>query len=219
MKQYSDGDFDNRSNRLSRARLTRYLRSAGFKKGHAVSLYVWNTELSESFDFPLHIMEVAVRNNIHAALQQLFANDWHIDGAFRALLPADHLKRLNQAESQVVNNYPTCTVDQIVAALSFGFWTALLKAHFDAAIWTTHLRSVFPNLPGGHTLKDVRIRVSNVNWFRNRVAHHEPIYETNLTNYYSEITSILAWVDMGLLNWVRAHSRVPTVIRSRPTAP
>jgi hypothetical protein len=67
-----------------------------------------------------------------------------------------------------------CTVDQVVATPSFGFWSGLLDPEYERFIWRDHLRVAFPNLPGGYQLQDIRPRVRHTNWFRNRIAHHEP---------------------------------------------
>jgi hypothetical protein len=116
----------------------------------------------------------------------------------------------------VQERYNTVSTDQVVATLSFGFWTGLLDAPFERLIWRTHLRPAFPNMPGNFQLVDLRKRVRNANWFRNRIAHHEPIYDAALTNYYSDATNVIAWINTDLVMWVRANNRVPALVRMRP---
>lgn len=83
-------------------------------------------------------------------------------------------------------------------------------------LWASNLQTVFPNLPGNYDLRQARINVARSHWFRNRIAHHEPIFEEDLSKRYSEAMTALAWLDSDLAIWVRTHSRVPSIIRTKP---
>jgi hypothetical protein len=67
---------------------------------------------------------------------------------------------------------------------------------------------------GNYQIADVRKRIRNANWFRNRIAHHEPIYDANLTAYYSDATTVTAWICSDLAAWVRKNNRVSAVVRN-----
>ena len=56
---------------ISPARLGRYAGSAGVDKQKALQLYVWNARLCEAFYLPIQLCEVAIRNAIHGALENL----------------------------------------------------------------------------------------------------------------------------------------------------
>lgn len=49
---------------LSEARFAPYLKNAGFNQHYAFSLYLYNARLSKAFLYPLHILEVTLRNRI-----------------------------------------------------------------------------------------------------------------------------------------------------------
>ena len=204
------------SNGLSSTRMGRYLKGAGFDETRAVKMYLWNVALSEAFNLPLHVLEVTLRNRIHAMLQSSFVDDWHLHQALTRRLEDKLCLSLGQAQSRVERQYTTCSIDQMVATLSFGFWTALLNDAYLPLLWRSSLQAVFPNMPGNYALRDARIIIAGSHWFRNRIAHHEPIFEEDLSKRYSDAMKALAWLDGNLASWVRAHTRVPAIIRMKP---
>ncbi len=208
--------FSNLSNNLSPARMGRYLIAGNHDHDRAVQFYLWNVALSEAFNLPLRVMEIAVRNQIHRVLQQHYTPNWHQHARLRQELTPRGLANLTEAENRAKERYSVCTIDQVVATLSFGFWSGLVDPDFERILWRQHLQAAFPNLPGNYQLADVRKRIRNANWFRNRIAHHEPIYDANLTSYYSDATTVTAWICSDLAAWVRKNNRVPAVIRMKP---
>lgn len=209
-------DFDRLSNILSAARMGRYLKSGGFDHDRAIKMYLWNVALSEAFNLPLRVMEIAVRNQIHRILQQQFGSEWHLATSLKQLITAKAQGNLDEAQTRCMERHNACTIDQIVATLSFGFWTGLLDPDLERPIWRNSLRAAFPNMPGNYQLADLRKKIKNANWFRNRIAHHEPIFEANLTKYFSEVITVVAWINSDLALWVKSNSRVLTIIRSKP---
>lgn len=69
---------------------------------------------------------------------------------------------------------------RVVAELTFGFWRYLLIARYEHSLWNPAIRAKFSalgHLSGTDSRRQVYDRVENLNYLRNRVAHHEPIYE------------------------------------------
>jgi hypothetical protein len=64
-------------NVLSPERLATYISLTEGNAERAIRLYLWNAELSESLQMPVHILEVAVRNAIHRQLSFLYGTDWY----------------------------------------------------------------------------------------------------------------------------------------------
>jgi hypothetical protein len=62
---------------LSAERLTTYISLANGDLEEAMCLYLWNVELSESLQLPIHVLEVAVRNIIHKRLSRSYGVDWY----------------------------------------------------------------------------------------------------------------------------------------------
>jgi len=103
---------------------------------------------------------------------------------------------------------------RIIAALPFGFWTGLFAAPYQRALWqTVRLAAVFPHCPARlrnrQTLWD---RLDNIRRLRNRVSHHEPIWNrTNLIVEQREILETVAWVSHDMYTLTVAIDRFPQI--------
>ena len=109
---------------LSLPRLAPYLNASCGDADAAMRLYWWNVEISAAFFGPLHCVELALRNALHARLAARFGRpDWW------ATAP------LNQQASDTVADLAAklrrrvgvISADDVVAGLSFGFWVGLLS--------------------------------------------------------------------------------------------
>lgn len=77
---------------------------------------------------------------------------------------------------------PYVQPEDILSNLSFGFWTTLLSKKYEDVtnkhlLWPNLLRNVFPNAPYGYTRKDIESDFNLIREFRNRFAHHEPVWK------------------------------------------
>lgn len=88
--------------------------------------YFWNTALAEAFYPLLQALEVTLRNSTNDALSQVIRPDW-LTGQ-PALLQSNEQRMLNEAIAALRSNRRPVTVGRIIAALNFGFWTAILDA-------------------------------------------------------------------------------------------
>ncbi len=48
--------------------------------------------------------------------------------------------------------------------------------------------------------------------FRNRIAHHEPIFNRHLEKDYYSILEVASWVCPKTTDWIRHHSRVEELL-------
>jgi hypothetical protein len=48
--------------------------------------------------------------------------------------------------------------------------------------------------------------------FRNRIAHHEPIFARHLEQDYKNILEISGWISPQKRHWIETHSRVPEML-------
>lgn len=110
---------------LSLERFGRYVGWAGGDRNRAAELYALNTRLSEALYTPLQMLEVALRNRIHAVMSDIRHPRWFEDEGF--LLVADQQVKLGDA----VRRLRSPTPGQVVAALSFGFWTSMFDRPYD----------------------------------------------------------------------------------------
>ena len=112
------------------------------------------------------------------------------------------------------------TSGKIVAELKFVFWEKMLTHGHDGAIWNAHFRTVFPNTDNAKTVQLLRLEghdsLSKIRDFRNRIAHHEPIFRRNIQEEYERIRKVVSWTNLTAASWVDKMEGVTTLIRARP---
>lgn len=218
---YDDAALSGIETMLSPERFATYLTATCNDREAAARLYTWNTAVSGAFYGPLQSLEVAVRNSMHLHLSAEYGPEWY-DGA-HAGLDANARTKITQLKAELRrSNYPVDT-PHVVAGLSFGFWVSLLgrggysdasrlrRASYEMTLWRPALRKAFPhavslNRVGAHTPLDY------LRTFRNRIAHHEPIFSRHLQRDYDRILEVIGWICPQTKAWTEAHSRVPEVL-------
>lgn len=197
---------------LSNERFAPYLIKAGHDDTFAFNLYLYNARLSKAFLFPLHILEVSLRNRINLLFSKKYRGDWPKDPAFQSILTSESLSSLNTA----IERANTSKTEDIVATLSFDFWSNLFRPDYDRSIWQTQMRNLLPN--ENLTRRTFQNVVKDINRFRNRVAHHEPIHHMDISKFHSTIIDVIGWICVDTQDWVKHHSTVHQVIRTAPSA-
>jgi hypothetical protein len=190
---------------LSRDRLAKYLLASGDNLDLALSLYEHNTDLAAAFYAPLQTLEICLRNHLDTHLCATYGADWMTNGqpplndwAQREIKGVE--KGLGAAK---VSSKPS----EIVAELHFGFWIALLGPQYDATLWRSACHNAFRGRGKGLARKRVHGRLNAIRRFRNRVAHHEPIFHLNLEQTHDEILEACSWICAHTAAWSRHHSR------------
>lgn len=202
---------------ISAPRFGPYLSMAGRDERYALALYLYNARLAKSFLYPLHMAEVTLRNAIVDALATEFGPDWPSDGAFRAMLTPGGTATLDKARERVTaDKGPNFPVSQLVATLTFDFWSNLFRPHYYLPFWQRHLRNVLPHLPAGEGRHEAQARVREINRFRNRIAHHEPILKADATATHKGILDLVATRCPTTSAWLKHHSTLHAIIRGRP---
>lgn len=196
---------------LSEARFAPYLKSAGFNKQYAFSLYLYNARLSKAFLFPLHILEVTLRNRMSEIFSREFDDKWFQDKAFRSGLSAESMDALDRGIKRAKRH----NKEDIVATLTFDFWSNLFRPEYDRFVWQTNMKALLPN--ASLTRKEFERVVRNINDFRNRIAHYEPIHKINLSQMHVDILDTLSWLSTDTSLWVRHYSTVNDCLRMKPT--
>jgi len=183
---------------VSAPRLARYRPHDG-SHFDAVTNYFWNIELSESLYPGLAALEVTLRNSIHNALTAREGTDmW-----FRMLLEPGQLKGYAETHYTLFNRlrqkHPTS--GQIVAELTFGFWTTIMSQPYHQTLWAPRksalIKTVFPHLPKiPNNRHFIHQRYNDLRMLRNRVMHHEPIwYRQNLYQEWEGIIEAIGWIS------------------------
>jgi hypothetical protein len=199
---------------ISRQRLGRYLTATGGELDAALALYERNFRISEAFYTPLQCLEICVRNRFNDVLCATYGADWFQNG--NPHLGPDALAMIAGAVAQLGQARKPVTTGAIVAELSFGFWVGLVGPRYDHTLWRTALHRAFQQ-PLRRKL--VHGRLNALRRFRNRIAHHEPIWFRPLWSAHDEIVEAIGWLSPATSAWTLHHSRVPEVLRAERVAP
>jgi len=206
----NNGDGIERS--LSSDRFAPYLKSAGYNREYAFNIYLYNARLAKAFLFPLHILEVTFRNRVSDLFTGEFGPKWHTSLAFTSLLNPQSLAALNKAQERAKSQ----ALQDVVAELSFDFWSNLFRDDYDRDLWQTRMVKLLPNQSVSR--KELQVAVRDINRFRNRIAHHEPIHKLNLTVIHRDILCVLGWFSVETTDWVRHYSTALGILRTAPSA-
>jgi hypothetical protein len=201
----------------------------------ALARYAWNVALCEAFYPSLNTIEVTLRNNMDAAISGAYpARGYdHIPSwldAQPAILGPHARNSVHDAKKKILPCDPRSGAflattrrvapGKLVAELSFGFWSGLLHKEYlyqsakDRRFWPHLLKSVFPAAPGNaRVLRDFGGPVNEIRKFRNRVFHHEPIWNRpNLSADHALIMRILGWLNPEAAALVASLDRVAAVL-------
>lgn len=206
---------------ISGARLKPYVDRYQGNRILAMRRYTWNLAVSSAFWGPICVLEVALRNALHAQLvDRAGASDWwnnnHIHLCAREREAID--SAIDKLRSRG-NGAPSS--DDVVAATSFGLWTGLLSGgiprdrllDYETTLWQPRLQRAFP-YRGTRRRKYIHAKLDRVRDLRNRIAHHEPIHRApqQLATHYDSILELAGMLDPGLADFIREHSRTARVI-------
>ena len=170
----------------------------------AMHLYHWNMAVAEAFYSPLQTLEVIVRNALGDKLKSAFGHQWYLANNVQYLrYPQPEM--LVAAISELSRRNAAIDHGRIVAELNFGFWAGLLGKRYETNLWRPLFRHAFPNAPKPF------LRI-----FRNRIAHHEPIFNRALTDDHCRILQLIGWISPEAALWTAQTSRVPFVLQQRP---
>lgn len=202
---------------ISPERWKTYQRAAGFDDQLAYRLYLWNAAAGQSFHFPLQTLEVALRNVVHQAIAAIFGPEWPTDQECLNTLHPKQVEDITKAERRHFSiKGKVATTPQVVASLSLGFWTAMLRRNYNRAIWATQLANAFPHLPPDDSIGKVSNKANSAQDLRNRIFHQEPLIGHNLSGEYGDILALLGWICPETRDWVKTESSVPAMLRTRP---
>lgn len=194
---------------LSLERFSRYLAWAAGERARAIELYTLNTQLSESLYTPLQMLEVALRNRIHAVMTEVLHEGWFHDGG--VLLGKWQPGQLAKAIEDVREDGREPTPGRIVAAVTFSFWTSMFGREYET-LWQTTLHRIGSRSDGkGLRRKDFSGPLAQIRILRNRIAHHEPIISWDLPKHHNKIIELTGWLSPSAAEWCTAHSRFPEV--------
>ena len=175
----------------------------------ALADYEKNTRLCEAFYSPLQGLEVALRNSVHSQMRNKWGPYWMNDGGVQ--LGAAHQTMATECWTGLLKRHNSPTHDNVVAELRFAFWVGLLGPSYDATLWRQAVHKAF-RASGSKKRSHIHSRFNAIRRFRNRVAHHEPIFHKNLRDRHDEILEAIGWICHDTRDWVSQNSRVIEVL-------
>lgn len=67
--------------------------------------------------------------------------------------------------------------------------------------------------------KSVHTSLDYLRTFRDRTAHHKPIFDRHLKADYASLQHIAGWISPETQTWINHHSRVPELLAQSPGDP
>jgi hypothetical protein len=204
---------------LGRPRFQRYLDAKDGCHADAVALYEWNGKISAAFLEILGHVEVLLRNAIdgefpetdrHVPLSVLDASVWLCDPG---TLTVESRQQVDEAISRLHRERKLPTRDRVIASLSFGFWHGLFSGKYEE-LWRSTIFRAFPN--GNGSRREIANLVGPILHFRNRVAHHEAIFFSNLERQHARILRLAHVIDLEAERYIARQSRVEELLREKP---
>ena len=177
-----------------------------------MTLYRLNFKLSQEFFTIISYFEISLRNKIDKHLTSTLGNDWLKNGAQTHGIFDNGRTRLTQSIiNDAINSLGSSyTHNKLVAELGFGFWRFLFAQRQYTATGRDLLR-IFPAKPissqtNQYNQNYVFNQLAEINKFRNRIAHHEPICFRNSQSIkdttiarqqYGRIIQFFQWMNIN----------------------
>lgn len=211
---------------LSAERLSAYALLEDSDEVDSVARYLWNLALCSALQPALHTLEITVRNRLFKISRRIVDETglsfdkvpcW-LD-ARPSLLADREREAVEKAKETIARRSSPMTEGRLVSALGFGFWVSLCKKSYEQGraggprLWPELAMRGFPHLP-----KDQRTRsqvfhaLDPLRDLRNRVSHHEPVWDRKLNRSHQDILETIAWIHRDLATTLQEHSPLPAVL-------
>ena len=147
------------------------------------------------------------------AIADAHGNDWYeVIASFsssRRTVDSDEIKQVKKAKEKLDKEGLAYGHDTIVAAISFGFWTGLLKEEYKTKLWDQLFSKFLPMID----LKETFEKTHHIKNLRNSIAHYEPIIvflpngnHRELFRDYKLVLKLIRWICPDTAQWVEFHS-------------
>ncbi len=197
---------------LSPGRLALYEKLSGGPIENTLKLYCWNMEISKALYWPLHAFEVILRNAMADRMADEYGDNWYemisTFSSSRSIKPNDEVEHIVKAKRKLTDEGLLYGHDNIVAALSLGFWQQLLQLEYNKKLWEPLFSNIFQMLDREETYR----KVNQIKRLRNNVAHYEPILvflskrdKRELFKDYKLVLKMIRWICPDTAQWVEDH--------------
>lgn len=200
-------------------RLKRYRLTQNEDDAILLQRYLWNIRLSEALYPALALFEVIFRNRVDQAISRVYGEDW-LDEAWLHW-PQKSTYPKKQIQEKRAKLKSTAVRGHLVAELNMGFWTSLLEKPYKPIIWDKPgvFETAFPGFKGKildrpqHVFK----RLERIRILRNRISHHEPIFDmpNGLDCSYKDLVEMICWLSEDGETLLRSLCRFESVWNER----
>jgi hypothetical protein len=206
MPKFTDDDFQEICTVFSIERLQPYLDQSE-NITDALEIYRINILFCEALYPSLQTFEIALRNTIDSALKRNYGEDWYCNG--KLILNKYATDEIQKCIIRITKQGKVATTGQIIATLTLGFWKQLFSKEYMQSIWIQHDRELFPFAKSSERqIKNIRIYLETILRLRNRVFHHEPIWnDKNLISKHEDIYRLLRWINPKVASWIEENDR------------
>ncbi|RSM93158.1 hypothetical protein DMH25_35860 [Streptomyces sp. WAC 01325] len=203
---------------ISPERFQPFLHKCGGDRTRALRLYAWDSEVARALQSPLRDLEVSLRNRLHRQLVGRHRQEawWDVP---RAQPNYKGLDMLDRARGTLEDRRPYRPFGpcDIVAQLPFGFWVSLLgrggRDNYEMKYWNSSLRHLFREHRGGR--EDLYKKFQFMLTLRNRIAHHECIFQRHLDRDLDTALTLLRYVSPEMADRHEKYGQVPEVLARR----
>jgi len=209
-----------------------------------VGAYFWGQAIAAAFQPTLGMYEVALRNAIHREASRMSSKGtsdsypWY-DNHLKEALPTRGKTR-DKVEDVLCDKFNVRLAiqpspDQVVASLSFGFWTSFLTGltQRQQPVLLTRVFAAHPHSKPAHwsysaNVEQLMTKLKGIQDLRNAVAHYEPIWKphrltgtepnwthciSSLRDKHSDMLTVMTWCCPDSAHAV-ANSYATRVLRS-----
>ena len=212
----SQYELDEVTNNLSTTRLGTYMTAAAAAAITPLDLYTWNALISSAFFSSIHICEVTIRNGVSDALTRKYGAEWPWNPSFEKSLSPGMQKELIGGR---IRN-PIGSTGKVIADLKFVFWCQMFTSRHDHRLWNPYLYLEFPHLPTTLSIAKARERIyaemEILRKFRNRIAHHEPIFAYPLEDHHKRIKDLIELRCNSTSKWLTEWETVSGLLATKP---
>lgn len=199
---------------FSTPRLQKYYQRSDDSFEKMLALYKWNLNVSSAFQIPLHFCEIAVRNAVADTFCEVHGERWPWARSLLNFLDTNNKTRLIESRNKF-NNQGT---GKVVAGLNFIFWEGVFDRQ-KRDFWANWIRHAFPKLPEGNAddfRQIIQSYVRDTRLLRNRIAHHEPIFDRDLAQHLERIFAVVGWRSSAASELLRTMETVSELLSNRP---
>lgn len=215
---------------LSPERLAAYADLTDVDELDGMARYLWNGALAAALVPALHALEVTLRNNFFTASRQVVNEEGLKFSEVRCWLDAKpsllyekEAVNVEQAKELIRRGGRPLTAGRLISRLSFGFWVALCRSPYEQGrpsgpgLWPALTLRAFPFLPKEHRSRTrIFARLDELRELRNRVFHHDPIWDRDMERAHSRIIDTISWMNHGVARAAAELSTVASVSTEGP---